>query len=79
MPDANRDDQNPGQQVVDVLAASDVDRAAEDVDEQKQHGDRSDGSGDDRVWAAQDVAQGPLQQDGGVMEDVRGHQGVPTC
>ena len=55
------DEQDPGQQVVDVLAAADLDRAAEDVDEQQQHGDRRDGRGDDRVRAAQDVAQRALE------------------
>src|SRR6478752_3218754 len=51
--------------------------AAGDVHEEQEHGDRRDGRGDDGVRAAQDVAQGPLEQDVGVVEDVGGHCWAP--
>ena len=70
--DARRDgdDQDAGQQVVDVRVRPGVDRAAEDEHEQQQEGDRHDRRGDDRVEAAGDVAQRPPGQQGGVTDEV---------
>ena len=45
------------------------------VDEQQHQRDRGDRGGDDRVGAAQDVAQRAAGQDAGVAEDVGGHRG----
>ena len=47
-----------------------VDRATEHVDEQQHEGDRHHRGGDDRVRAADDVAQRPSQQDGVSAGDV---------
>ena len=73
--DARRDgdEQDAGQHVVDVRIRSGVDRTAEDVDEQQHESDRGDRGRDDGVRAAHDVAQRPPGEDGGVFEDVGGH------
>ena len=75
MPDAIGDEQDAGQQVVDVRRPIPVSIAPpKHVDEQQHHGDRRDRGGDDRVGAAEDVAQRPPGEDGGVAEEVRGHR-----
>ena len=72
----DRDEQDAGEHVVDVrLVGSGVDRAAEHVHEQQHQRDRGDRGGDDRVGAAEDVAQRAAGQDAGVAEDVGGHRG----
>jgi predicted ATPase/DNA-binding SARP family transcriptional activator len=73
----DRDQQDSGQQVVDVRPGPrpGVDRAAEHVPEQQHEGDRRDRDRDDGVRAARDVAHGPPEQDGGVAEEVRAHRG----
>src|SRR5215469_2010784 len=70
----NRDEQNPGEQVVHIAARTSVDRATEHIDEQQHEGDRHDRGRDDGVQAARDVTQGSSQQDGGVAEEMRGHR-----
>ena len=71
----DRDEQDAGEHVVDVrLVGSGVDRAAEHVDEQQHQRDRGDRGGDDRVGAAEDVAQRAAGEDAGVAEDVGGHR-----
>ena len=74
-PRRHRDDQDAGQQVVDVRARPRLDRAAEHEHEQQQEGDRHDRRGDDGVQAAGDVAQRPPGQQGGVTGEVGAHRG----
>ncbi len=57
-PRGDRDEQDAGEHVVDVrLAGARRDGAAEHVDEQEHERDRSHRRREDRVGAAQDVAQ----------------------
>ena len=74
----DRDQQDAGQQVVDVVVGAGLDRAAEHVHEQQHQRDRGDRGGDDRVGAADDVAQRAPGQDGRVGEEVLGHRSAPS-
>src|SRR5262249_23165226 len=55
-----------------------LDRAAEHEDEQQHERDRHERGRDDGVQAARDVAQGSSQQEGGVAEEMHGHELSPT-
>src|SRR5262245_39404725 len=72
----NRDEQDAGQQVVDIGPRPGLDGAAEDVDEEQQEGDRHEGGGDDGVGAARDVAQGASEHHEGVAQELGLHCGT---
>ena len=70
----DRDQQDAGQQVVDVVVGACLDGAAEHVDEQQHEGDRHDRRRDDGVQAARDVAHGAPEHDARVAEEVGAHR-----
>src|SRR6185312_9938976 len=66
----NRLDDDPRHQVVDVVEARGLDRAAEDVDEQQDEEDRLDREADEQVRLPWDPQQAPFGEDEGVRDPV---------
>ena len=66
----NRNQQDAGQQIINIVTRSGLNGAAEHIDKQQHHRDRHDSDRNDGIHAAENMAHGTSEHDAHVAEKV---------